>query len=205
MEGVISIFISITALFISAVTAWFTLLRRGTIRMTQPTVIYFGPDGSSRDDSKPPLKVFLRTLLYATSKRGLIVERMFVRLRRGESSQTFNIWVYGESSLARGSGIFVGENGVVCNHHFLLPADCTTFEFSVGEYILDVFAKLTGSDHSLNLYTVNLTINDMIAEQLKDPENGLYFDWGPDSQRYHPHIRALSKQDLPPFLKAFVD
>jgi len=101
--------------------------------MTKPTIIFFGFDGGiSNDGSLPPLKVFLRALLYATSKRGRIVESMFVRLRRGESVQNFNIWVYGDESLARGSGVFVGENGVACNHHFLLLADGTKFEFIAG-------------------------------------------------------------------------
>lgn len=122
-KDIITITISVMAFIISATTAWLTLYRKGTVRMTQPTVIFFGPDISvSR-------KVFLRTLLYSTAKRGRIVESMWVKLRRGESAQTFNIWVYGDSSLARGSGLHVGENGVVCNHHFLLPKDGTIYEF----------------------------------------------------------------------------
>jgi len=86
--------ISFCALAISFVTAWLTLFRKGKLRMTKPTVIFFGPDGSPSQRSG--LKVFLRTLLYCTAKRAHIVEGMFVTLRRGESVQTFNIWVYGE-------------------------------------------------------------------------------------------------------------
>jgi hypothetical protein len=44
---VISLVVSIFALGASVLTAWLTLLRRGRILMTQPTVIYFGPDGGS--------------------------------------------------------------------------------------------------------------------------------------------------------------
>jgi hypothetical protein len=94
----VSTVVSILALAISMATAWFTL-RRGTVRMTQPTTFYFGADASA----SPSPKVYLRTLLYTTAKRGKIIESMFVKLRRGESIQTFNIWVYGENSLARGS------------------------------------------------------------------------------------------------------
>ena len=112
MPQSISIVVSVPALAISVATAWLTLFRRGTVRMTQPTTIYFGADASS----SPSPKVYLRTLLYSTAKRGQIIESMFVKLRRGESIQTFNIWVYGEGSLARGSGLYVGENGVTCNH-----------------------------------------------------------------------------------------
>jgi len=49
--------VSILALTISVVTAWLTLFRRGTVRMTRPTAIYFGADGSA--SSSP--KVYLRT------------------------------------------------------------------------------------------------------------------------------------------------
>ena len=108
---------------------------------------------------------------------------MFVRLRRGESSQTFNIWVYGDSTLARGSGVFVGENGVVCNHHFLLPADGTSYDFRTGKYTLEVYASLVGSEGLLKLFTTDLEITNELGERLKDPDNGIYFDWGCDSHR----------------------
>ena len=67
MIDTISIIIATIALTISAITAWLTLFRRGRVRMTQPTVIFFGPDSPNSP------KVFLRTLLYSTSKRGQII------------------------------------------------------------------------------------------------------------------------------------
>ena len=71
MPPAISVVVSTLALTISMVTAWLTLFRRGTVRMTRPTAIYFGADGSV--DSSP--KVYLRTLLYSTAKCGQIGER----------------------------------------------------------------------------------------------------------------------------------
>jgi hypothetical protein len=85
----IATLISFCALAISSVTAWLTLFRKGRLRMTRPTVTFFGPDGPPSQGSG--LKVFLRTLLYSTAKRAHIVEGMFVTLRRGESVQTFHI------------------------------------------------------------------------------------------------------------------
>ena len=61
-----SVTISVLALCMSAVTAWLTLFRRGTVKMTQPTVIFFGPDNPRSQDEPPLPKVFLRTLLFAT-------------------------------------------------------------------------------------------------------------------------------------------
>ena len=190
----VSITISVTSLAISAATAWLTLLRRGTIRMTQPTLVYFGPDGN---EGCP--KVFLRTLLYSTAKRGQIVENMFLRLRRHESVQTFNVWVYGDKSLARGSGIFVGENGVTCNHHFLLPKDGTVFQWLPGEYVAETHASLVGRRSSLLLSTVCLTLSAQQVAAMRISKSGVYFDWGPDSASYHSHLDE--KQNLAPLFK----
>lgn len=188
----VSVGIAGAALAVSFTNAYLTLFRRGTVRMTQPTTIYFGPDGSAKHDPLP--KVYLRTLLYSTAKRGQIIESMFVKLHRGESVQTFNIWVYGEDSLARGSGLYVGENGVVCDHHFLLPDDGTKFDFLRGEYKLEVYASLVNRSQSLLLAKVNLSLSDRVAEQLlEDKQYGVYFDWGPDSRQYHGHLRQRPK------------
>ncbi len=100
--------IAVLALVGTAYTAWLTLLRRGAVRMTQPTVVFFGPDGG-RADRAPKPKVFLRTLLYSTADRGQVLENMYVVLRRGAESTTFSIWVYGDQSLARGAGCSLVE------------------------------------------------------------------------------------------------
>ena len=36
--------IAVGSLPVSLTTAWLTLFRRGTVKMTQPTVIFFEPD-----------------------------------------------------------------------------------------------------------------------------------------------------------------
>src|SRR5579872_2417971 len=186
---VVSIVISVLSLLVSVTTAWLTLLRRGTIKMTQPTVIYFGPDGSSRHDpDKAPPKVFLRALLFSTAKRGRIIESMHVTLSRNETRQNFNVWVYGNEKLVRGSGLFVGENGVEANHHFLAPRDATAFRFTAGQYRVEVFARLLGARTNIRLFSQPLEISQEVAAALSEPNAGLYFDWGPDSSRYLPHV-----------------
>jgi hypothetical protein len=87
------IFISACSLAISGLVAYLTLFRKGTVKMTQPTTIYFGADTGSRDTSSLAPKVYLRTLLYSTAKRGNVISSLHLRLIRGESTQTFNIWV----------------------------------------------------------------------------------------------------------------
>src|SRR5712691_9141098 len=170
--------ISVLALCVSAITAWLTLFRRGAVKMTQPTVIFFGPDNPRSRDEPPLPKVFLRTLLFATAKRGRVVESMHVALSRNETQQNFNIWVYGDERLVRGSGLFVGETGIAVNHHFLTPRDGSSFRFTEGRYRMDVFARLLGDRHRTLLF----------SQTLAEPDCGLYFDWGPDSSRYLPHV-----------------
>ena len=178
--------ISAFALSISAVTAWLTLLRRGTVRMTRPSVIYFGPDGGPELGREQ--KVYLRTLLFSTSRRGRIVEAMYVSVRRNETKQNFNIWVHGDQQLVRGSGLFVGEAGVTVSHHFLLPKDASGFTFSEGNYYLDVYVKLLGNRQTLRVFSDQLPVDKIAADALANKHSGLYFDWGPDAGRYTPHV-----------------
>jgi hypothetical protein len=183
------IVISVVSLLVSITTAWLTLFRRGTVMMTQPTVIFFGPDGGSPSRPGKPLpKVFLRTLLFATAKRGRVIESMHVGVSRNETHQNFNIWVYGNERLVRGSGLFVGETGVEANHHFLLPEDARSFRFQEGRYKVEVFARLLGDKKQTQLLSQTLDISRDLAASLEEPDAGVYFDWGPDSLRYLPHI-----------------
>ncbi|MGA2903297.1 MAG: hypothetical protein ABSD98_05680 [Candidatus Korobacteraceae bacterium] len=190
MADPVSITISVLALGVSSVTAWLTLFRRGTVKMTQPTVIFFGRDTPRAGDQPSLPKVFLRTLLFSTSKRGRVVECMYVALSRNETRQNFNVWVYGDERLVRGSGLFVGETGVEANHHFLTPRDENSFRFAEGRYTLDVFARLLGDSNHIQLFSQTLEISREDAAALAEPHAGLYFDWGPDSSRYLSHIET---------------
>src|SRR5258708_1547487 len=131
----ISIIISLTALAISALTFWITSIKKGTVKMTRPTIIFFGPDGGGQKHNK----VFIRTLLYSTSDRGQYIQNMYIRLQRGESIQSFNVWVYDDKGLVRGSGLFINKSGISSNHHFLLPKDGSNYPFLSGEYLLQVY------------------------------------------------------------------
>jgi hypothetical protein len=188
--------ISVSALVISSVTAWLTLFRRGTVKMTQPTVIYFGPDKARGRETASP-KVFLRTLLFSSAKRGRVIESMHVTLARNEASQTFNVWVHGEDRLVRGSGLFVGETGVAANHHFLAPPDGTSFHFVEGAYRLEVFAKLVGDSKPQRLLSQQLDISREAAAALREPLVGLYFDWGPESGTYLPRLEKREPEADP--------
>ncbi|MGN7103111.1 hypothetical protein ACTHR6_16000 [Ralstonia holmesii] len=138
-------------------------------------------------------KVFLRTLLFATSKRGRIVESLYVTVTRDETQynfrnatqHNFNVWVYGErEKLVRGSGLFVGETGVEANHHFLPSPDIGATLFAEGCYRVDVFAHLLGDKRQRLLLSQSLIVTPELARQLQCRDAGLRFDWAPDSSRY---------------------
>ena len=192
---VLAITVSIFALTISALTAWWTLFRRGTVKMTRPSVIFFGPDGGSKNEREQ--KIYLRALLCSTSQRGRIIEAMYVSLRRNESKQNFSIWVYGGEHLVRGSGLYVGESGVSASHHFLLPKDTSPFIFAEGIYSIDIFAKLVGDQQTLRLFSEQLTVDKTAANALMNEDCGLYFDWGPDAGRYIAHIDKRPQRTTP--------
>lgn len=182
----LSIVLAGLSLLLSVATAWATLWRSGRLKMARPPTIYFGPDGSRPQHPK----IFLRGLLYTTARRGRVIETMFARVRRGESSQTFNIWVHGErDKLRRGSGLFVGSEGVACDHHFLLPADGTRFQFLAGEYSVEVHAQPVGATKAIKLADVRVEVTeDQCRELSSNTDVGLYFDWGPDARRYVAHL-----------------
>ncbi len=181
MEGLVSLVISAAALGISLLTAWMTLFQRGTIRMTRPAVIFFGPDELQHH------KIFLRALLVSTGQRGRILENMYVMLTHDGRQQPFNIWVYDSTKSVRGSGVFVGETGVEANHHFLLP-DGADFAFKEGLHRFEVYAHLLGSERRHLLFSCELSLTNEHERVLTQSNGGLYFDWLPEQARYVPHI-----------------
>jgi hypothetical protein len=201
MSGDLSYVISGAALAVSSVTAWLTFFRRGEVKMTKPTVVFFGPDGDAGREQRPRPKVFLRTLLYSTSKAGQMVESMHVSLQRGESRQNFSIWVYGDKdNLARGSGLFVGPDGIACNHHFLLPDDAADFKFAAGEYTVRIYAKRVRDRSPRLMYEIKLSVSESDGTNLRNGDAGLYFDWGPDQEAYHPHVDIRKQPPIPAIL-----
>ena len=182
MVDPLTVTISVVSLAISATTAWLTLFRTGTVRMTQPTMIFMGPDGPSGGP-----KVYLRTLLYSTAKRGRVVENMYVKLRFGEAAQNFSFWVYGEARLFPGCGLFVGSEGVARNHHFALPKD-VSFTFTGQKYTLEIYAALVGESAPLLLQSVSLIVTHEQASRMLEERAGILFTWGPDARTYQSHV-----------------
>ena len=183
-----SFIISISAFIISIVTFYLTRIKKGTIKMTRPTTIYFGGDGSINE--KKNNKVYLKTLLFNNSDRGRIIQNMYVRLQRGESIQVFNIWVHDSTGkLARGSGLFVDKRGLDASHHFFLPKNNQQFAFLSGDYTLEVYVEIL-NEKPTKIFEQKLTVTKDQEEKLKDNITGLYYDWATNDQTYFAHIMA---------------
>lgn len=186
----ITLGLTLTALFISTYTFWLTRIKNGKIKMTRPTIIFFGPDGNGALHNK----VFIRTLLYSTSDRGQYIQNMFIRLSRGESVQNFNVWVYDENGLARGSGLFISKTGIACNHHFLLPKDQENYPFLAGDYLLQVFIEPINANPK-QIFEHRLRLTKEESDKMKLKTAGTYFDWAPNSQTYFSHVDTRPEEN----------
>jgi hypothetical protein len=185
-----SIIISLFALAISSLTFWLTRIKKGVVKMTKPTVIFFGSDGGGEQQNK----VFIRTLLYSSSERGQYIQNMFIRLHRGETIQNFNVWVYDDKGLVRGSGLFINKSGIACNHHFLLPKDGSNYSFLAGEYLLEIYVE-TVDEKSKKIFEQKLNLTNIQQDEMELKKAGLYFDWAPNNQNYFSHIDISPKKD----------
>ena len=156
--------------------------------MTRPTLIVFAHDRSAVVSPK----VFMRTLLFATSKRGRVAESMYISVYRSDSRIDFTLGAYGDNNLVVNSGFFVGEDGFSTYHHFLLQDDTNPFRFTAGEYRLDFYIVLVGDRKHKKLFSQNLYVSSEEAAQLQNQDAGLFFSWSPSSSKY------LSRLDLRP-------
>jgi hypothetical protein len=157
--------------------------RRGTLLMTEPVLV-----GFLSEEGQP--KLFLRAMLYATGKRGHILEALYLKVRRGETVQPFNFWMYGETKAEMiGSGLRVGEDGVAFNHYFLPPKDAS-FRFLAGEYIIEVNGRILNRRKPVVLSTVKLSLSEEFAVAFCDPRMGILFTWMADSQSYRSDVNT---------------
>ena len=180
----IALTISIISIIISVSTFWLTKISRGTLKMTRPSIICFA--GKNGNDEP---KIFLRTLLFATSDLGQYIQSMYIRVHRTETTQNFNTWAYGDGDLVLGSGIHISKTGLSTYHHFLLSKN-ENWDFLVGEYRLEIFAE-TINNNTKKLFEQILVVTKEQAETMsKDKRASVFFHWAPNSNKYISHITS---------------
>ena len=193
MTALLGLAISILALAVSAVTAYVTLFRRGRILMTQPTVIYFGPDGSRHGMERRHQKVFFRTLLYSTGKRGHIVDKhIHLPSNVAKRGRTLTSGCTATTSCA-GEVAFLSRKSalrqiiIFCRRQIWSPLNSLW-----AIMYLEVFAAVAGTARVQSLFAyATLDLSPEMADTLSQGQFGpLYLDWGPDPGRYHPNVKA---------------
>lgn len=195
---IVSPIVSVLALAISIFTAWFTIFRRGSVRGTHPSFIALRYDFVGKE--LPQAKIFLRTLLFSTGKRGWVVESLFLRVSEGTRCEEFSFWGYGDKDLVRGSGIFVPESGVVTNHHFNPLQTESLFRFSHGKYKLELVAKLVGRKRLISLWTDVVEIPIGAFDTTIARETAVFFSWSAEQMHY---VSSIEKRSG--FVHAFSD
>lgn len=190
-----SLAISVASLAVACWALWIVHLRPGALKMTQPTMIFFGRDRGSQIP-----KLFLRALLFSTSARGQIVENMYIRLLAPVAGpHKFDFWTYGEKDkLSRGSGLFVSQSGAVWDNHFMLRPKVASLAnglpvpevlFWPGEYTLEVFAKLLAKSSADKIMQLRFSINgQQNAEMIQLSDAGLFFDLDVETGTYIGHV-----------------
>jgi hypothetical protein len=94
--------VSAVALVLSLFTLWFSVLRRGKVCSTHPAFIAVRYDFVGKQF--PQAKIFLRSMLYSTGKRGRVIESLFLRVSEGQRSAEFSFWGYGDAARSSLSG-----------------------------------------------------------------------------------------------------
>lgn len=191
--ALVGVGVSLLSLGVSGTTMYYTWLRRGRLAMTRPNVVFFGYEAAG---NRPTAKIFLRTLLYSSSTQGKMVERMFVKLlRQGkdqDKEQVFGFWGHGwTTELSPGSGLYVGQTGVSSNHHFTLSMNQPAYDFTAGDYTLQIFAQQPGETAPAMLSEIKLTVDDERAKALAQ-RKGVLFVLEPDTQKYVGQVRDPS-------------
>ncbi len=70
---------------------------------------------------------------------------------------------------------------------------------------MDIFERLLGDRKQTQLFSQELEISRELAASLKQPNAGVYFDWGPDSSRYLSHVDERPPSPTPDqFLRALL-
>lgn len=173
--------VSAISLLVSVTVAWLTLFRRGALHMTRPVQIAF-----VFENLKP--KVFLRTLLYTTGKRGYVTRGALVE------SPARRLWAYiwilgiWGAQRAHGCGLRVTDGGFAYNHHFLQSSESDDFHFSEGEYEIKVYARVVNRRSAKLLSRVELTLPKDAATRMYLETSGVLFTWNPDTQTYNPTL-----------------
>jgi hypothetical protein len=158
----------------------------GPIILIPPGEIRFG----IFNNGKQSKKVALWTSLFTRFHKGKNVSGLFVRLHHDESSHTFSRWYHGVGQPVRGGGLFIGPIGVPDVYYFLLPDEGRLYEFSEGNYLLQVFIERIDKSPK-KVFEQLLVITTEQAQQMKDRGRDIVYVWLPLAKKYMGRVEDL--------------
>lgn len=170
-----SLIISALAFGLSALTAWLTLLRKGKLKVTQPTPLLLGYENNKA-------KISFYAMLYSTAFRGQIIENMHIVLKQNNKNFLFNKWVYAQDSKAYASGCYIKPEGIPQNHQFFTSD--VNYVFQPGKIEIEIYVHLPTSKKTNLLRSIKLEIPKDFKTDCENKMKGLMFEWEPDKLKY---------------------
>jgi hypothetical protein len=182
--------IAVVSLLLSLTVAYMTLLRKGNLHMTVPVQISF----QSANGRRP--EVILKTFLYATGKRGYVIESLYLEVQRGARSHLFSSWSYRQNGqLTPASGLRVDDDGVISDNHFFETDKRERFYFEQGKYEIRVYARVANRHAARVLHTVQLGVSDEQASQMHIRNSAMVYTFDPQKMEY---VSSLIEQGPSP-------
>lgn len=194
--SLVSIAIALAALAVSALNFWLTQLRRGQVRLSQPTIFFFGWDKHDEEDVP---KIMFRSALFSTGNRGHFVENLYIVVKNGAGDFTFPYWGYDDGKgMVKGSGLFIGTTGHIAYHHFNPVHVQDDFFYEAGKYQVEVWAQIFGFHRATMLGKYELSLDEgQFAVKLSHHESGVMWNWSPSDRIYYAELRDRRYRELP--------
>ena len=190
--SIIAIFVSMIGVLISSITFWILYLHKGTIKITKPRLIALGYE---RHENHRTPKVVIRSLLFSTSNKGIVIDNIRVKVTNHNNSKDFSLWAYGVETLLVGSGLFISKEGKDSYHHFLPIAFSSDFEFHTGNILLEIYVTITHHKKDKLLDSITLSLTKEHEDALNKGEM-IIFNWESALNKYETCISNSSKEKL---------
>lgn len=137
-------------------------------------------------------KIFLRTLLYATGKRGYVIEGLYLKIKHAGATNTFGFWSYGDrNNLMVTGGLRVTEEGEAHDHHFQQINEQSAFD--QGDYEIAVYARIVNRRSAKQLSTFKIVLSEEEATTLR-VRRGVLFTLNPETAIYHASFDDIIKK-----------
>ncbi|MHB1103183.1 MAG: hypothetical protein ACYC0C_10510 [Devosia sp.] len=181
----LTIIVSFAALGLSGWQFWRTELRRGQPVLSRPTMFFFGWDARVSDDTP---KVMFRAAMFSTAATGFVLENMYLKVQNATNNWVLPFWGYDDGSgMVRGSGVYIGRDGHVANHHFNPLSEESDFYYDVGAYTIEVWVRRHGDKVDTLIGTYEFDLDDgLLAADLVDHQAGILWSWDPVGRFYQP-------------------